>query len=126
MAAPTAAEKGTAANGTSARTWLRREQRRCYVHTLRQQLQKVGARLSETEAKCQALMEGSSGDSRERAAVAALRLHRAACKQTGRDDHCTRRALWQAGWWNDTTQQVVLRGNVARHHALASMSDANL
>jgi hypothetical protein len=134
---PSAAD-GTAASGAGTpapwplgacgRTRLRRAQRRCHVHLLRQRLGAAVVGQQAAAAQCQALL-GLAGEpagttlAREQAVVAALRLHTAACRTAGFDEHWAGRALARAGWRDATSREILVRGAAARHHGLATVSD---
>ena len=61
-------------------------------------------------------------DAREQAVLAAHRLHAAACRATGLDEHWAGRALASAGWRDPDSRRTLLRGAVARHHGLATVT----
>ena len=67
-------------------------------------------------------MPGTQCDGREVAVLAAHRLHVVACHAAGADIHFGAEALSAAGWLSADTREVMVRGAVARHSGLNSIS----
>ena len=127
-AAPLAAGGAAAAGAEVARTCLRRLQRWQYLRTLQCKIHGLASKLVDVRARGTALLSPARdlGLSAREAMICAHRLHRAARCEMQADARYGADALRQAGWATDEHRAVLLRGAVARHHGLATLSDAEV
>ena len=106
----------------SERTIRRRAHRRQSASAARAKIEELSKEVTVLRATVEALLAGgcSQLDAREKAVLASLRLHVAACNHLQADVHWAHEALQMAGWASQLNRSILDRGSAGRHHGLFS------
>jgi len=112
---------------TPSRTALRRGQRLATEKALLDRVEELQSQVVTLTRERDASLRLRVDAQRLGAREAAHRLHMAACAELQSDINWAPEAVVAAGWRNDRdVKDAILRGSVARHHGLYTVSDGEL